>query len=105
MTKPTKWNVRPVKTQISLGIYPVSSESSLCGQWVAKDQTFLHADSKDPDETGPMPSWSESLLGAHAILLVFLWGGSYLGYQLSVPYYCLIHTVTYIKVEKEGNWW
>ena len=56
MTKPTKWNVRPLKTQISLGICSVSSESLLCGQWVAKDQTFLHADSKDPDETGRMPS-------------------------------------------------
>ena len=30
MTKPTKWTVRLVKTQISLGIRPVRSESSLC---------------------------------------------------------------------------
>ena len=29
--------VRPAKTQISLGIHPVWSESSLCTQWVAKD--------------------------------------------------------------------
>ena len=29
MTKPTKWHVRPAKTQISLGIRPVWSESSL----------------------------------------------------------------------------
>ena len=29
MTKPTKWHVRPAKTQISLGIHPVWSESSL----------------------------------------------------------------------------
>ena len=29
MTKPTKWSVRPVKTQISLGIRTVWSESSL----------------------------------------------------------------------------
>ena len=28
--KPTKWHVRPVKTQISLGIRPVRSKSSLC---------------------------------------------------------------------------
>ena len=41
MTKPTKWHVRPVKTQISLGIRPVWSESSLCAKWVAKDQ-FCH---------------------------------------------------------------
>ena len=45
MTKPTKWPLRPAKTQISLGICPVWSESSLCTQWVAKDPVFLHADS------------------------------------------------------------
>ena len=51
MTKPTKWHVRPAKTQISLG----GSESSLCAQWVAKDPSFLHADSEDSDQTGRMP--------------------------------------------------
>ena len=40
-------SVCPVKTQISLGIRPVWSESSLCAQWVAKDLRFLHADSED----------------------------------------------------------
>ena len=39
--------VRPAKTQISLGIRPVWSESSLCDHWVAKDPSFLHADSED----------------------------------------------------------
>ena len=47
MTKPTKWSVHPAKTQISLGICPVWSESLLCTQWVVKDLSFLHADSKD----------------------------------------------------------
>ena len=47
MTKPTKWRVRPAKTQISLGIRPVWSASSLCAQWIAKDTSFLHADSED----------------------------------------------------------
>ena len=55
MTKPTKWHVRPAKTQISLGIRPVWSESLLCTQWVAKDPSFLHVDSKDSDQTGWMP--------------------------------------------------
>ena len=55
MTKPTKWSVHPAKTQISLGIRPVWSESSLCAQWVAKDPSFLHADSEDSDQTGRMP--------------------------------------------------
>ena len=39
------------KTQISLDIRPVWSESSLCAQWVAKDPSFLHADSEDSDQT------------------------------------------------------
>ena len=46
MTKPTKWHVRPAKTQIGLGIRPVYSEYSLCAQWVAKDPSFLHENSK-----------------------------------------------------------
>ena len=54
-TKPAKWYVRPAKTQISLGIRPVLSESSLCAQWVAKDPSFLPADSEDSDQTGRMP--------------------------------------------------
>ena len=49
MKKPTKWHVRPAKTQISLGIRPVWSESSLRAQWVAKNTSFLHADSEDSD--------------------------------------------------------
>ena len=49
---PTK---RPRKTQISLGMRPVWSESLLCAQWEAKDPGFLHADSKDSDQTGRMP--------------------------------------------------
>ena len=50
-----KMAVRPAKTQISEGIRPVWSESSLCTQWVAKDPRFLHADSEDSDQTGRMP--------------------------------------------------
>ena len=46
-TKPTKWHVRPAKTQISLSIRPVQSEFSQCAQWVAEDPMFLHADSED----------------------------------------------------------
>ena len=74
-TKPTKWCVRPAKTQLSLGIRPVWSESSLCAHWVAKDPSFLHADSEDSDQIRRMLGWSESSLGAHAILLVLPWGG------------------------------
>ena len=54
--KTNKMIARPVKTQISLGIRPVGSESSLCAQWVIKDPRFLHADSEDSDQSGRMPT-------------------------------------------------
>ena len=44
--------MHPAKTQISLGIGLVWSESSLCAFWVAKDPSFLHGDSKDSHQTG-----------------------------------------------------
>ena len=47
VTRPRKWAFRPAKTQISLGIRPVWSEFSMCAPWVAKDPSFLHADSED----------------------------------------------------------
>ena len=53
--KTNKMCVCPAKTQINLGIRRVRSEFSLCAQWVAKDPSFLHADSKDSDQTGQMP--------------------------------------------------
>ena len=53
--KTSKMRVRPAKTQISLGIRPVRSESSLCAQWIAKDSSFLLVDSEDSDQTGRMP--------------------------------------------------
>ena len=46
--KTNKMTVRPAKTQISL----VSLRT--CAQWVAKDQSFLHADTEDSDQTGRM---------------------------------------------------
>ena len=32
-----------------------SDQSLLCAQWVAKDPSFLNADSEDSDQTGRMP--------------------------------------------------
>ena len=51
--KTSKMTVRPAKTQISLGIRPVWSESSLCAHWVAKFSSC-----------GQQRLWSESLLDA-----------------------------------------
>ena len=74
--KTNKVSVRPAKTQISLGIRPVWSESSLCAQWVAKDPRFLHADSEDSDQTGRMPRLIWVFAGRTLTLLVLSCRGS-----------------------------
>ena len=54
MTKPTKWHERPAKTQISLGIHPGWSESSLSA-WRKLGSLATHwTHSKDSDQTGRM---------------------------------------------------
>ena len=91
--KTNKMTVRPAKTQISLGIRPVWSESPLCAEWVGKDPSFLHADSEYSDQTERMRS--ESSLGAHAILLVLSWGGSIMlvAYWSHVSWHCFHNEV------------
>ena len=74
--KTNKVSVRPAKTQISLGIRPVWPESSLCVQWVAKDPSFLHADSEDSDQTGRMPRLIWVFAGRTATLFVLSCRGS-----------------------------
>ena len=74
--KTNKVSVRPAKTQISLGIRPVWSESSLCAQWVAKDPSFLHADSEDSDQTGRMPRLIWVFAGHTDHIIGLSWGGS-----------------------------
>ena len=55
MTNPTKWHMRPAKTQISLGIRPDWSESSL-SPWRKHRSLATHwAHSEDSDQTGRMP--------------------------------------------------
>ena len=63
MTKPTKWPVCPAKTQISLGIRPVWSESSLSAWRSIGSLANRKVHSEDSDQT-------ESLLGAQVILSV-----------------------------------
>ena len=75
--KTNKVTVHPAKTQISVGICPVWSEPSLCAQWVAKDPSFLHADSKDSDQTGWMPRLIWVFPGRTVILLVLSWHSSF----------------------------
>ena len=75
--KTNKMSVRPPKAQISLGIRPVWSESSLCAQWVAKDPMFLHAASENSDQTRRMPRLIWVFAGRRLILLVLSCRGSH----------------------------
>ena len=75
--KTNKVSVHPAKTQISLSIRPVWSESSLCAQWVAKDPRFLHVDSEDSDQTGRMPRLIRVFAGRTLTLLVLSCRSSY----------------------------
>ena len=73
--KTNKLTVRPAKTQISLGIPPVWSKSSLCTQWIPKDPSFLHADSEDSDQTGRMSRliWVFAVRTCHFVGFVMRW--------------------------------
>ena len=85
MTKPTEWIMRPAKTQISLGIRPVWSESSLSAwrklgslatHW-AHNEDSDHWASEDSDQPGHPPRLIGVFAGRTVILLVLSWGGSY----------------------------
>ena len=73
LTKPTKWPVRPAKTQISLGIRPVWSESSLSSWRNIGPLTTYWAYSDDSDQTGQMPRliWVFAVHTCHIAGFVF----------------------------------
>ena len=82
MTKPTKWHVHLAKTQISLGIHPVWSESSLSA-WKKLGSLVTHwAYSEDSDQTGRMPRLIWVFAERTVILLVLSWGSSFCDCQL-----------------------
>ena len=66
----TAWQIQQTKCAPSEDSDQPWSESSLCTQWVAKDQRFLHADSEDSDQTGRMPRLIWVFAGRTLILLV-----------------------------------
>ena len=70
LTKPPN-ECAPSEDSDQLGIRPVWSESWLCAQWVAKDPSFLHAESEDSDQTGRMPRriW---VFAGRTVTLLFL---------------------------------
>ena len=73
MTKPTKWHVHPAKTQISLSIRPVWSESSL-SVWRNLGSLAAHwVHSENSDQTGWMPRLVWSLCLAHRSFCFVMW--------------------------------
>ena len=82
MTKPTKW-VCVQRRLRSAWATAQTDQSSLCTQWVAKDPSFLHADSEDSDQTGQMPRLIWVFAGRTAILMVLSCRGTL--YCLSFP--------------------
>ena len=78
--KTNKVSVRPAKTQISLGIRLVWSES-LLSAWRKLGPLATHwAHSEDSDQTGWMPRLIWVFAGRTVILLVLSWGGSFFTY-------------------------
>ena len=90
MTKPTKWPVRPAKTQISLGIRPVTcflhAARTLIrlGGCPGSDQPWhppshmLSSCNEDSDQTGRMPRLIWVFDGRTCLFFVLSWGGSYI---------------------------
>ena len=71
MTKPTKWHVRPSKTQISLGICAVWSESSLSAWRNIGSSAACWVHRKDSDQTGLI--WVSTGRTCHFIGFVMRW--------------------------------
>ena len=70
MKKLTKWYVHPAKTQISLGIHPVWSESSL-SVWISIGSLATYERTvKTLIRLGKGPGWPKTSLVAHVIVLV-----------------------------------
>ena len=102
--KTNKMTVRPAKTQISLGSHPVWSESSLCAQWVAKNPSFLHAPSKDSDQTGRMPRliWGFAWSTCHFVGFVMRWLNVSLLQWICSNFFDLINVS--LQMQQPGEW-
>ena len=93
MIKPTKWHVCPAKTQISLGIHPIWSESSLSA-WRKLGSLATHwVHSEDSDQTGQMPRLIWVFRGCTVILLVLSWGGSISVFNANSVYMTIRHFI------------
>ena len=92
--KTNEVSVRPAKTQISLGIHPVWSESSLSAWRKLRSLATHQAHSEDSDQTGRMPRLIWVFTGRTVTLLVLSWGGSYLKWICSELILQLLYTLS-----------
>ena len=74
MTKPTKWLCTHRRLR-SAWAFMQTDQSSLCAEWVVKDPSFLHAYSKDSNQTGQMPRLIWVFFGSTCIFLVLSCSG------------------------------
>ena len=106
MTKPKPVSARPAKTQISLGIRPVWSESSLSAWRNLGSLSTQWAHSEDSDQTERMSRLIWVFAGRILIVLVLSCRGSYYHYfrtvySPAVTLYILLRLKEKVKVK---NW-
>ena len=91
MTKPTKWVCAQRRLRSAWA-------SLLCAQWVAKNPSFLHADSEDSDQTGRMPRLIWVFAGRTAILLVLSCRGSFGSNAILLSWFILFITICPLSI-------
>ena len=94
MTKPTKWHVRPVKTQLSLGIHPVWSEA-LLSTWRKLGSLATHWGHNEDWSAWADTQADLSSLGAQS----FCWFCHDVAHIMSMMYHTfLLHIAPYFSV-------
>ena len=106
ITKPTKWHVRPAKTQISLGICSVWLESSLSTRRKLGSSATHWAHSEDSDQTGRMPRliWIFAGRICHFVIFVMRWLNCYLYTHIKYSFMLQSYTVEPLTRASLGLW-
>ena len=79
-------------------------QTSLCAQWVAKDPSFLRADSEDSDQTGLMPRLIWVFAGRTLSLLLLSYRGSISSFKPKRPPLWL-SKIAQFSVQQRHNCW
>ena len=97
MTKPSKWHVRPVKTQVNLGIPP---------SLIRVFAVCINVHSEDSNQTGWMPRLIWVFTGCIFIFLVLSWGSSFASFLIKCRSKRLISKFfgLFIQINFTGLW-